>query len=890
MGRFSDSPYFLLRSFFDGLDNTKPIERDVLDYKWLVSFVSSFDLGVGSREYLDDKFTFETDADRDDVVFTDYNTTSWNRREHYDPMLVKTFNSYIIAPFINIAAKGGGIMDLFVKEEDKGYQPISVRYDHKDGNEFHFVNPKIYEYSSGPELPDDAITEVPMYLDGDGELLPVDEDKPGNKFLFRFFDKIAVDTFSLFENDKETYFRKDSLYHDFLKIYAKDMMLEELGIELDIRNYVNTDKLFSFFHRIYKSHDGESCRIIFDGMKDYVMRAVPEHQRTPAFTELCNIFFDQLYQEIFDLLKNIWSLIDPMEVDERYLGYLSQYYDMFDVTVETATILHIREFIRDMVWMIKRKGTYTEFYILWRILTGTKNLLMVYERWHRKDVENFPEWPSTISPPCTGTWPNFPYYSDTNDTTTVPASSYQDFMYVYRPEYESPVISGGAGVGWYQKRYTDVYNSEYVSPQEVFCPSGGFMQTTLAPSGDNLMLSTMYILETDISSEPLTKNEILTKEIWDTMMDYWEYIRPVNRVSDYRIVEAPITDMSGKYIHLYQVSSKSSAFLKTVLEVTFDIMEGGYVHQQPEDDPRIKWQINHNLGSDILIQVFDANMDEMVPKGIEYTPSQAILEFETPEAGYAIIKQADWERTKPSPVLSNTWRFYHLRLQKEVIIHYKLDGERMYIDDTHLLDEDGKYAEATFADRNNNSTVLGTGDFVYIQSEDSTRWEISHDQGMKGNIMSVYSLMPGEENRRMHPKEYTLIDTDNIVIEFEEAVHGYVVLVNVGDLSIDDLLDELESLIESVSWIAYKHDEYGNSIEIDSNDNVVVYRDDNYYYFDFKLAKEKTYTINEFELFDKNGFDENRTNLLFHSLMSDLYKPPGIDMTMHYRLAIPSSN
>ncbi|MCK5021011.1 MAG: hypothetical protein KAS32_28625, partial [Candidatus Peribacteraceae bacterium] len=667
------------------------------------------------RIYTDAPQTFDNSTDSgSDVIFTDYRIDVWNLRKHIDPNLVTTFNSYIVAPLINIVGKGGGIMDLFVKEEDEGYQPITVRYDHRDGNEFHFINSGIKEYDPG-----ENITDIIS----------------GQRYLFTFWDTVARDTFNLFENDRETYFRKDSLYHDFLRIYAKDQMLEELGVDLDIRNYVNTDKLFSYFHNIYKSGDGEKARVIFDGMKDYVMRAVPEHQRTENFTELCNIFFDQLYQEIFDLLKNIWSLIDPMEVDQRYLGYLSQYYDMFDVDVEGATLLHVREFIRDMIWMIKRKGTYTEFYVLWRILTATKNILSVYERWHRKDVEGFSMWPESVSPPCTGTWPNFPYYSDTQGTTNVPPSAYSDVLYVYRPEYDAPTIEGGAGVGWYNKWYPDVYTPDYVAPSASICPSGGFMSTPEAPSGDNLMLSTHYILETDISSEPLDSIHILTKEIWDQMHKYWEYVRPVNRVSNYRIVEAPITDISGKYIHLYDVTSKSSAFLKTKSGVSFDLEDGAYIH--PQTTPSDKWVISHNLGEDILLQVFDDLFDEIIPDNIEYTPSTAIISFASSQIGFAIMKRSDWSETRQSPVLDTTWKFNHQRLQMEVLVHYKYDDNKFYADATQLLDTVS--ASASFSDIEQNSAMVAIGNYVYSQNTPAQIWDIPHDRGMKGVLMSVYT-------------------------------------------------------------------------------------------------------------------------------------------------------
>ena len=603
MGRFSDSPYFLLETFFDGLGSTEPIEKPINEFDWGVHFMSSFEPEYGVREYGHEEYTVDnTTNGPQEVVFTDWKN-AWNRREYYDPNLLQTFSSYIVAPFINIAGEGGGIMDLFVKEPDVGYQQITARYNGRDGNQFNFINSGIKEWDPGENITD-VIYQEEMYTNSTHR---------GDKYYFTFWDKIGRDTFGLFENDREAYFRKDSLYHDFLKIYAADMVKEQMGVDIDVRNYVNSDKLFSFFHRIYKSHDDQEARIIFDGMKDYVMRAVPSHQRTTRFTELCEIFFDQLYQEVFDLLKNVWSLIDPMEVDEGYLGYLSQYYDMFDVEVESATLLQIREFIRDMIWMIKRKGTYTEFYILWRILTGTKNILSVYERWHQRDVENFPDWPSTISPPCTGTWPNFPQYSDTNNTTVVPSGSWTDVLYWNREEYGAPEVDFGAGRGWYGKWYPNIYEGEYTAPSVVHCPSGSFLGSPVVPSGfDNLMLSTHYILETDISSEPLTSTEILTEDIWDTMNQYWEYVRPVNRVSNYRIVVAPITDISGKYIHLYEVSTKSSAYLKTLSGVALDLVDGAYVHQQDEIAKK-RWQINHGLGESILLQVFDENLDEIVP-------------------------------------------------------------------------------------------------------------------------------------------------------------------------------------------------------------------------------------------------------------------------------------
>ena len=852
MGKFSDSPYFLLENFFDSINETTPIEKPILDFKWLVRFVSSIDNGDGTRSFVDDQYTFNNSgSSSSNVIFTNYRMNMWNRQEYYDPNIVETFNSYIVAPMINITTKGGGLLDLFVKDDDIGFEPITVRYEGRNGNEFDFTNPDINKYGPGSNIID-ILT--------------------GRRYMFTFWDKVLQDTFGLFENNREAYFRKDSLYHDWLRTDAKSFMLAELGVDFDIRNYVNTDKIFSYFQNIFKSHDNQECRIIFDGMKDYVLRAVPEHQRTPRFTELCNIFFDQLYQEIYDLLKNIWSLIDPMEVDQRYLGYLSRYYDMFDVDVSGATLLHVREFVRDMIWMIKRKGTYTEFYILWRILTATKNMLNVYERWHRKDVERFPLWPSTISPSCTGSWPHFPYFSDTNETTTVPTSAWVDVLYVYRDEYMAPDIDKGAGPGWYNKWYPKMYNTDYVAPSGIHCPPGSFLPTPLAPSGDNLMLSSHYILETDITSAPMTKNEIFSKDVWDSMYKYWEYIRPVNRVSNYRILIAPISDMSGKYVQLYNVTSQSSAFLKTKSYVSLGLAEGAYVYQQKT--PASVWNISHNLGDGILLQAFDSNLNEVVPADITYGASTAKLTFQVPGSGFAIMRRASWVSTRPSPVLTETWRINHLRQQKEVIIHYNFENVEFHAQNTTLTNIN--YADATFQNIEQDTAVVGSGNFIFMQTTPEQIWDIPHNLAMKGVIMSVYTF----DDVRVHPKMYTLVDSERCRLEFDSPTSGYVVLISVGGLSIEDILEELENNIKHPTFIAYTYDTNGHRIIVENGNYVKTYRDSDYYYFDLNLNKQLSYIVKEIDVFDDRG------DILFNSKMSDLYKPSGVDLTFHYRLVI----
>lgn len=904
MGRFSDSPFFFLQNFFDGLSETSRIhDPDPFEFDWPAVFTSSFNIGTGAQSFGDDSYTFDNTTNNSrSVIFTDWRNNSWNRYIYYNTLDMenKIQNSYIVAPFVNITAKGGGLFDLYVKEEDEGFQKITVRYDGRDGDEFRFVNSGIGKIEEGDSI-DEIVTST--------------------RAIFQYLNYTKIDLFDLFGNDREAYFRKDSLYHEWLIYMAEDHFLEKLGINLDIRHYANIDKIFHYFHNIFKTQDNQRARIIFDGMKNYVIRAVPEHQRTPAFVELCNVFFDQLYQEIFDLTKNIWSLIDPLEIDDRYLGYLSSYYDMFDMDVDSAPLLQIREFIRDMIWMIKRKGTYTEFYILWRIITATKNILNVYERWHPRDVENFPEWPSTISPPCTGSWPNAPYYSGTNPsitnpkyysdvwpppsgmspapsgTTVVPASAWVDYLYIYRPEYLAPDSpDAGAGPGWYRREYPEIYNDEIYKPYRNHCPSGSPQISYTPPiSGDNLILSPHYIIETDISSEPLTRYEILTKEIWDRMNLYWEYVRPVNRVSHYRIVEAPITDITEKFVHLYEVSSKSIAFLKTRSTIGIGLVDGAYVHVETTIKTT-RWVIRHNLNTtDILLQVFDEDLNEIVPKEIEYTYDQAFLTFDTAESGYAIVKKANYVSTRQQPVNDEQWVVYHQQQEKDVIAHFRFNNSGFYTKDTEIytntdLGFPRDVVSVDFADTESNTMMVGVPNRVFIQTTAATEWNVGHNLDITGVIMAVYSGHPDDlrYNTRMHPDKYQLINRNGCKIVFDEPTSGFAVFISVGDLSIEAIIEDLIERITTVTYtINPKYNDLNNYIGSDEEGFIKNwYRDDDYFYFNVELDHDATYIINEIKLFDANGIDDNDVNMLFHSLMSDLYKPPQVDMTFHFRLKI----
>ena len=103
------------------------------------------------------------------------------------------------------------------------------------------------------------------------------------------------------------YFRKDSLFHDWLKVHATQY-----------EQSINTNKTFIYFGKLYTVSGEEvfsNYNIIFDGMKNFVTEALPENNRTEKVVELLKVFFDEVYHDIYNMTKNLWSCLDAREVD-----------------------------------------------------------------------------------------------------------------------------------------------------------------------------------------------------------------------------------------------------------------------------------------------------------------------------------------------------------------------------------------------------------------------------------------------------------------------------------------------------------------------------------------------------------------------------------------------
>ena len=242
--------------------------------------------------------------------------------------------SYIAGPRTGIWTDGGAFTVLFENNATKGFVGHKFLIKEIDGNLFRMEYKGVYQ----------------------------DYKK------YRTSTETAA--LSAFDIGNEMYFRKDSFFHAWLARSENEAF----------RNYVNQDRTFAFFGKIWRSGTSGDYNIEFEGLKDYTLRAIPPHNQVPNVKEWLNVYFDQVHHEPYTMLKTLWSLMDAREIDLKWLGYIAQIYGI-EIN-EQMSELNLREWVENLIYFLKRIGTYNALYVVWKLyLANSKNVMNVYERW-----------------------------------------------------------------------------------------------------------------------------------------------------------------------------------------------------------------------------------------------------------------------------------------------------------------------------------------------------------------------------------------------------------------------------------------------------------------------------------------------------------------------------
>jgi P2-related tail formation protein len=292
-----------------------------------------------------------------------------------------------------------------------------------------------------------------LFVDIDGTLTEVnfrsdvDEWVDGSYFVFT----IDPSASAVFESGSDTYFRKDSYIHEWMTRLAETDDI--------FKHYFNLQKPFAYFGKIYlyDSATGE-YRVHWQGMRDFAYNALPDGSRTEKMQEFLNIYFDRIHNEIYGMLKNLITLIDPHEVDIDFLGYISQIYDV-TITEDISgsawalTEEQQRDFVSRIISWLKRKGTYAALYIIWKLIIGlTPNRLNIYEMWHDGATPGPPSFPQFVDYLYTS------YYDVDAGNNLVNNFNMEIDDYWY--DHNSPDFNVRSGIHSYSKGFSRFFRSE----------------------------------------------------------------------------------------------------------------------------------------------------------------------------------------------------------------------------------------------------------------------------------------------------------------------------------------------------------------------------------------------------------------------------------------------
>lgn len=691
----------------------------------------------------------------------------------------------------------------------------------------------------------------------------------GNRFKMTYIG--LESTFSVassaFDIGNDFYFRKDSFFHYWLSRPEQDELYHD---------YCNQDKTFLFFGKIWP--DGTSYVIEFEGLKDFTLKGIPEHNQTIRMTEWLKVYWDQVHHEMYNMTKNFWAMLDAREIDLRWLGYIASIYGI-EISEEVLNEISLREWVENLPYFLKRIGTYNALYVVWKVFVqNTQNQLNVYERWG--------EW-------CT-------------QTLDISAGNFtDDFIDHHFLEFYGTQPSGGAG---------DYYYSQYA-------PSGYPSHTQVAPStctpttSGNYVLTPHYKVQIDLTTEPLgdifDDGTIISQDVIEELYRNFEYVRPVMKYAHYEELIAPLATMKSNVSRrLYPLLS--NGYLNTFFTPSAGF--GPYTYSYFQSTASTTWNITHNLNSEyVLAQCWmftgmdETNSEIVMPEDIQIIDNNTIqITFADPTMGVAAIAGDYITGVTYIGNVSgggNPWNYTHNLFSSPasgypanvgpVAMHYDNAGYMIMPDINDMLTDDT--FRATWATTTSGGTLIRRSDYIHTQSDPSTQWYVNHNLSA-WVIVQCYDITTNEE---IFPDNVVLTDYNNLEIHWSSVTRGYAHVITVTKSNLVYNLYECDEfgLGMCPNTLGYWKVGDGTSTlwnPFSQNDLYSPQASGRYYsigddlyniYIDFIVPQtDDDINITEVGLF--NYFD----NLIFYSRTSGMYKLADGQAYFHYRIGKTTSS
>lgn len=723
---------------------------------------------------------------------------------------------------------GGYYQDYYIKT-DNNYELIRLRPNSTD-----LIQDKIFNFKVGG----DAVSTGTLLSEEYGNLItPPSGDSSYSYYKKVYETSVTLDTF---DDGDEIYFREDGPFHEWLD---NNETLTINGISYTVKDYLNFFKTYLYFGKLFnEGTSGENANLIFEGLKHYTVEALPQHQRTDRMKELLSLYFDKIHHKGYNLLKNAITLIDPMEVNIDYLSYIA---NIFNVTYpDNISDRKKRRFVKSIIDYLKRVGTYSSLYIIWKILApDTTNRLNIYERWHDYNLSG------------------------------TPLNNFEDHLYFYNYAGFSPEITCNE---------LTHYHMLTQSPSAYPTPSAG---NTFTQNGK--VLSPHYRVELDLTCQPISydEEEILSENLITDLYNSWEDIKPVVRSSHYTTLISPKVDFTGNWINLYSGDYGPYSLSKCCQSILSTYTEGSSIYYR-QNYSLDEWTITHNFNRyDLIVQVFDSNNKRVIPKNIYPISNNSVkIEFSSPQSGTANVIIPSYTETISVP--TSAWDIAHTVPNKEVISqftnssYYQVQPENVQLTDSgsvYQVDADFYIDLAGYG-------IITDIDLIFTKTAEQTTWNIYHNFDSPSLVVQTFD----ENWNLIFPKEVELVSSNYCKITFSEGTKGYALLKSIGDTTSQDILFD-----GITTW------KVGNGSDLESftpaseNDvkNAVAQGTDftsyeyigldgkSYYGIDVEI-KDKSLTgdITEFALFDTDD------NIAFYTRFKTIHKLENTDLKIFLRI------
>lgn len=832
MPQFSDIPYHIVSKYFiDLLTDHEVSRREKLfvdgDLLWKDVL---YDKNSARDVYFRD---MPNSIPRENVL--DIINTNWNLHFHQSISYAK--KSYLIGPMTSICAgEDSSKWKEYWINTDQGFKSIKLNpIDVRGENNFIYETKKqpttdIYdvyiEYK--PPIPEKYQDIEPfgsfrpfiksvkrhksdtfLIYNDDKKLIeiPLDKVRENDVIFSRFgeekissiiYHKTIETSDTIFNPNDPVFIRKDSYFYEWVKKFMPEFQ-EQIALT----------KMFLYFGPIFKNkyfignreeqnqlisnrsfvseednNNSQTVNISFYGMKDYVVSALPEVNRTPRFSEMLTIWFDRIHQLLYKKQKEVKTLYDPYEVETNIL--LNELASTFDINFNRVRLdnFRIRQFVKNYIYFLKRKGTYVSLIIIWHLL-NTRNKLYIYDAIHNEYIrlynnltKEFSVLPHIreelhITSDFNKTLPD---YVDLN-ITEKPFIIKKDFKeLVWELHHDMNTKNINVYV------YDESYN--LIIPDKVtFIDNFNIkIEFRRAVNGWCFILKPNTFVFND-----LNQNEIVIDN-------------PYNKKSIVTIYDYKSNQFKPKNIQLSN-DNKIKITNNTSLNKTFiNIIEGTYQYYHGTASTESK--IYHFLGKKgVIVQCYDLDFNIVIPKNIQLLNDNiCLIKFESNFTGFINIKTVtDFSDFRQEGDKLSTHYKIEMNLNNEPIdensiiskdtietLYESWENIRPITRYSHyriILNPSAHYIkEKALYDTNNYKTNFITNCVVredlfidgykHRQIYKNRIWTVKHDLESFNIIYDFYN----ENNHLIKPKKILVVDNNNIEVHFEKDVSGYALV------------------------------------------------------------------------------------------------------------------